>query len=336
MANSSTIISESLCDRYVIFLDIDGVLLPVPKFTFGGGELSRECVSRLATIVATLGGPSQVSIVLSSTWRNHREMIAKLNRFFEETEGAVPPVADGTPNGTVIVSDVAYYADDPTEQRLVRDRVDEIMRWLHVNVVTHPEAVGGRWIAIDDMDLGVDPRMTGHFLKTETDTGLTDEQVAAVARIITGHATGAEAYARAQAARLDPDLKDEEIVILTVQRDRAERKLAELEAALATAHANNATLQQRLREQERLLKENAGRMEDMSYRLALQECGRKSAVVGEALKVCARLPPGPVHKELDARIRSFVNLCRERKELEKKVRAETKRNKARHLDAQNC
>lgn len=324
MAGASEI-DAALCDRAVLFLDVDGVLLPVPRFSFGGGELNEDCVRRLLRIVDALGGRDKVSFILSSTWRNFPEMVERLNKFFEKAAGdALPKISGGTPSSTVIASTVTYYADDPSEQRLVQSRVDEIERWLHTHLRDHPEAIAGRWLAIDDMKLDVDGRMAGHFLHTDTETGMTDGDVARALEIIATFPSQEEAVANAQRALVDPALKDEEIAILEVLRTRLEARVAALEAELAAAKEEVTSLSVLRRDHERELKDNAIRMEDMSYRLALHEFTKRNAVVEAAVKLAAT-KTGKERKELDDRIRSLVNMMRSRKELEKKIRAEAKR-----------
>lgn len=323
--SSSPSIDASLCGRTVIFLDIDGVLLPVPRYTFGGGELSEECVQRLVRIVDSLGGSAMVSIVLSSTWRNFPDMIERLNQFFQKSVGdKLPRIAGGTPNGTVIVTQVSYYPDDASEQRLVRDRVDEVERWLHTHLLEHPEGIAGRWIAIDDMKLDVDSRMAGHFLHTDTETGMTDADVERAIEICGTFPNAAATLTNAERALDDPTLKNEEIVILEEQHRRLEARVAALTAELAVARDEVTGLSALRRDNEKELKDNTIRLEDMGYRLALVDFSKKNPCIEAALKLAAT-KSGKERKELDNRIKSLVNMLRERKELDKRVRAEAKK-----------
>ncbi|KAG5477726.1 hypothetical protein LSCM1_05023 [Leishmania martiniquensis] len=318
-------ISAGLCDRYVVFLDIDGVLLPVPKFTFGGGDLSGECAQRLKRLVAALGGREKVTIVLSSTWRNHPDMVARLNTFLQKEAGdGIPVVSDGTPNGTVLVSSVTYYADDPSEQRLVRDRVDEVYRWLRTHVTEHPEAIGGRWLAIDDMKLDVDERMRAHFLHTQTDTGLTDADVDTACAIVASHPSPEAAYAAAAAALADPALKQEEIEIHKVLQSRLEAQLSATTAELAEAHEKVASLSAEKNGLVKELTEMQRSLEDMRYRLAIYDFSKRHPSLAAAVEV-AGAKTGAERREMDAAIRSFVALLMDRKELQKKMRSTVKR-----------
>ncbi|KAG5477965.1 hypothetical protein LSCM4_05360 [Leishmania orientalis] len=318
-------IDAGLCSRYVVFLDIDGVLLPVPKFTFGGGDLSSDCTQRLKRLITALGGRERVTIVLSSTWRNHPDMVARLNTFIQSEAGdGIPVVADGTPNGTVLVSSVTYYADDPSEQRLIRDRVDEVYRWLRTHVTEHPEAIGGRWLAIDDMKLDADERMRGHFLHTQTDTGLTDADVDTACAIIASHPSPEAAYAAAVAALADPALKQEEIEIHKVLQSRLEAQLAATTAELAEAQGKVAALSADKKDLMKELAEMQRSLEDMRYRLAVHDFSKRHPSLAAAVEL-AGTKTGAERRDMDAAIRSFVTLLMDRKELQKKMRSTAKR-----------
>ncbi|EAN79505.1 uncharacterized protein TEOVI_000488900 [Trypanosoma equiperdum] len=305
------------CDRVVIFLDVDGVLLPVPRFTFGGGDLSPQCVGYLLKIVDACGTAEKVTIILSSTWRNFPAQVQRLNNFFAKTVGdAVPPIAGGTPNGTPKVTVVSYYADDPSEQRLVRDRVDEIKRWINTNMREHPEAVGGRWFAIDDMQLDVDERMRGHFLKTTTEIGLVEDDIERAREIIAAFPPPEEAARNAAAALVDPALKDEEIDILETRCRNLSETAEQLKNDLAEAHEEIRRLQGERTVRERDMKELTRRFEDVSYRLAQYDFSKKNAVLRSAIEALAS-KTGKERRELEDRIKTLVNLLRHKKELEK-------------------
>lgn len=317
-------ITVEQCARYVIFLDIDGVLLPVPRFTFGGGELSEACVQRLQTIIARLGGCARVSIILSSTWRTHPEMVDRLNDFFcRVTAGDVPTVAGGTPNGTIKVTEVDYYPDDLTERRLVRDRVDEIHRWIVTHMERHPEAVGGRWFAVDDMRLDVDARMSGHFLHTVTEVGLTDDDVARALAMVQSYPSPEQAYARARAALIDPCIKNEEIDILQIQRTRLEESVTRLQQELQQAHERIAQLSREAQESARAARQSAHVREELRQRVALLEYARKNEVVRQALELAGRTA-GPARKALDGYLKRVTALLCQRKDIEKQRRTAAK------------
>jgi uncharacterized protein YeeX (DUF496 family) len=320
-------IDAALCDRYVVFLDIDGVLLPVPKFTFGGGELSADCVHRLARLVGALGGKTKVTIVLSSTWRTQPGMVERLNAFLQqEAADALPLVLDGTPNSTVLVTAVTYYPDNPSEQRLVRDRVDEIYRWLHTHVTDHPEAIGGRWFAIDDMKLDVDRRMENHFLHTQTDVGMTDDDVETALAMLTAHPSPDTAYEAAVVALTDPTLKEEEIEIYKVLHSRLEDKVAKTSAELVEAQSKVAELSAEKKKLTRELQEKQRAMDDMRYRLAVYDNAKRYPALAAAMEL-ASTKTGPERREIDAQIKAFVTMLIDRKELQKKLRSASKKTK---------
>ncbi|KAG8346851.1 hypothetical protein ERJ75_001525000 [Trypanosoma vivax] len=305
------------CDRVVIFLDVDGVLLPVPRFTFGGGELSPLCVQLLRRIVDGCGGCEKVTVILSSTWRNFPDQVRRLNKFLLETVGSnVPPVAGGTPNGTPKVTAVTYFADDPSEQRLIRDRVDEVLRWIHTHMNEHPEAIGGRWFAIDDMQLDVDERMRGHFLKTETEVGLTEADVERALCMIGSLPSPEVAAQKAALALVDPVLKDEEIDILETRCNGLAATVEQLKGELEQTRAQIRELQTERSTWEREKKELSKRLEDVSYRLALYDFAKRNETLREAVEVLPK-KTGKERSELESRIRTLVNLLQRRKELEK-------------------
>lgn len=139
----------------VIFLDVDGVL-----HSLYGDDLFREtCCSLLERIVRSTGA----AIVLSSTWRTEPGKVAVINSVLMQKRLA--PVADST-------------------EDLSGPREAEICEWLD----RHPAV--RRWIAIDDMDLGAPGtsahtlRMRGHFVRTNSDTGLTPQDADLAIRLL--------------------------------------------------------------------------------------------------------------------------------------------------------
>ncbi|RNF06353.1 uncharacterized protein Tco025E_07588 [Trypanosoma conorhini] len=315
----------SRADRVVIFLDIDGVLLPVPRFTFGGGDLCAQSVRLLQQIVNGCGGAEKVTLILSSTWRNFPEQVRRLNAFVEKTVGGgVPAVAGGTPNGTPKTTVVTYYPDDASERRLVRDRVDEVTRWIHTHVREHPEAIGGRWFAIDDMQLDVDDRMRGHFLKTETETGLTEADVARALELIASFPTPEVAAQAAAAALVDPALKDDEIDILESRCRELSGTVSELQESLRQSRQALEALQSQRLEWERERKEMARRFEDVSFRLARYDFAKKNEALRTAL-AALESKTGKERHALESRIKVLVDLLRAKKALEKTARKRQKR-----------
>lgn len=400
---------------WVVFLDVDGVLLPVARQSFGGGELDFLCVKRLEKLVeflqngaeqqkkqpngnkeekrpnnTSLSAPEEVekkengdssnieneptsscypvTFILSSTWRRYPDMVSRLNRFFCKhcavdprekenydtsrentgndgmhvartslTEKAgenhqdimnhyFPLASGGTPNGTVLTSSVAYYADDPSEQRLVRDRVDEIFAWLHEHVEDHPEGIGGRWLAIDDLKLDMDERMRGHFIHTKTEVGLTDEDVEGAKQWIReGLATVEEARKAAIAARVDPALFEEKIAIGRVLGERLQLQLEEITKEKDEKEKKLHEVTEVCRQTEKQLKELKRQHEEVAYRLALLEYSKKIPFLDELVQI-AKKTSGKERKELDNKIAQYVQLLQRQKAIENAMRKERKKN----------
>lgn len=186
--------------KTVIFLDVDGVLVPVSPMCFGGGDIETACVQRLKSIVDACGGAANTTIVISSTWRHDEEKKKRLNASFAQV-GGIPQATRGVPDGVANPTVVTYLKKNPSEQKLVRDRVDEIYDWLETNQAEFPEAKhGGRWFAIDDMDLGVDERMKGHFVKTDIEEGLLPADVQTATNVVNAFAPYTAPSAAAAAA----------------------------------------------------------------------------------------------------------------------------------------
>lgn len=100
----------------LLFLDVDGVLLP-----FGAAEYSAEALEALRTIVAA----SQARIVLSSSWRASYSALEELSRRIAPLE-----------------------IDDTTDKSIHEPRQWEIARYLAKLRGETPS-----WVAIDDENL---------------------------------------------------------------------------------------------------------------------------------------------------------------------------------------
>ena len=199
----------------VIFLDIDGVLLP-----FGGdgdhdGGTAPGCIfpdrtmdaltslidraGRLLLEAAAAGEPARgnPALVLSSTWRVRADfvddIVSSLTRHAARRRG---PVGDGggrdwttawpspgSPDGGPF-----FDMTDPLHQST---RCDEVYKWVSANAgLVHRTDGGGTtrtfrvrsWIALDDEDLvNVEGRTVGdavrHAVRTESSVGLTEDDV---------------------------------------------------------------------------------------------------------------------------------------------------------------
>lgn len=161
----------------VIFLDIDGVLLPF------GGDL--KCCSRekscsglfpdrtleaLSRIVAETGA----KVVLSSTWRARRDFIQDIIRAFRAYSETF-----GGPLGSITDFHSLTSLENHSERQW------EIHDWLF----DHRGSVRA-WVALDDEELLEDDRnaknrkqFLGHVVKTKSDIGLTMENSEAAIKL---------------------------------------------------------------------------------------------------------------------------------------------------------
>ncbi|PWV10408.1 hypothetical protein C3747_69g176 [Trypanosoma cruzi] len=188
----------------------------------------------------------------------------------------------------------------------------------------YPEAIGGRWFAIDDMQLDVDERMRGHFLKTETETGLTEGDVARALDVIASLPTADVAAKNAVAAMVDPVLKDEEIDILKSRCRELSATVSQLQDSLRQSQDEVHALQKQRHEWERERKELTRRLEDVSYRLAVHDFAKKNDVLRAAV-AALETKTGKERQELEKRIKVLVELLRHKKMLEKAARKQRKK-----------
>jgi hypothetical protein len=150
----------------VIFLDVDGVILPfgdnLPVTTTTDGSLFPDsCLAALTLIASEF---SNVQLVLSSTWRvraSFRAQIIESLRLYGRKFGGP-------------LESIEFY--DITDPLLHSTRQAEIDAWLQSN------GFRGAWIALDDEDLveGNENRLRSHVfrnrvIKTASHVGLTDD-----------------------------------------------------------------------------------------------------------------------------------------------------------------
>ena len=128
----------------VIFLDIDGVIAPIPDMS-RYGDLDHGCVRVLNEIVARSGA----EVVVSSSWR-FGKTVAEVQQILEE-RGFVGRVIGKTPT------------DEPG-----CSRGEEIAAWL----AEHP--VAGCVILDDHSDMGV---LLGRLIRTNGMVGLRPSDV---------------------------------------------------------------------------------------------------------------------------------------------------------------
>ncbi len=145
----------------VIFLDIDGVLLPFPKDENSGSELFPA--STLKPLQTLLQAADGAKLVLSSTWRVRKDFIQDIVDCIQ---------------GFGINFDGFF---DITDPNMHSERQWEIERWLSNNQQKYDKIV---WLALDDEELleGDDNEkfrslFEGHVIKTESRKGLTMDDV---------------------------------------------------------------------------------------------------------------------------------------------------------------
>ena len=167
----------------VIFLDIDGVLNCETSKSYVTTEdgqvftgIDKDKVKRLASIVAATGA----DIVLSSSWKNGWY------------------TSDGFLFGSTTLSNHAKYLRNHLYKKgklFIRDKTPnsykgrgrEITFWLK----THPETKA--WVILDDEewhDFYEYDEIMRHWVKTDYDVGLTDDDATAAIQILKGQLLG--------------------------------------------------------------------------------------------------------------------------------------------------
>lgn len=143
----------------VIFLDIDGVLLPFPRDEDSGSDLFPP--STLNALQSLLKEAQGAKLILSSTWRVQK-------KFIQDIVDAI--------QGFGIDFDGFF---DITDPNMHSERQWEIERWLS-NQRTKPIV----WLALDDEELiegdsnrRFEKLFQGHVVKTQSDKGLTMDDV---------------------------------------------------------------------------------------------------------------------------------------------------------------
>jgi len=136
----------------IIFLDVDGVL------NTRNGSLDADKLDLLQTVIRDTGA----QVVISSTWRHHEHMMARLRPELEK-RGII--IAGQTPNSS--------YRDPGEIFWVASTRGTEVTSWLK----EHPEVK--RFVILDDSDFTA---MKGWLVKTETHIGLTPAIAAEVVR----------------------------------------------------------------------------------------------------------------------------------------------------------
>jgi hypothetical protein len=127
----------------VLFLDVDGVLHSV-RCTRMSQQFARAPMAQLVRMIESSGA----AIVLSTAWRTIPE--ARMMVCSKLRENGLPAPIGRTPDYGMM------------------QRPSEILAWVEQN---RPVA----WVAVDDMPLDADPRMRGHFVRTNPLQGLTPQ-----------------------------------------------------------------------------------------------------------------------------------------------------------------
>ena len=167
----------------VIFLDVDGVLNCETSKSYVTTEdgqvftgIDKDKVKRLASIVAA----TRADIVLSSSWKNGWY------------------TSDGFLFGSTVLSNHAKYLRNHLYKKgklFIRDKTsnsykgrgEEITFWLKM----HPQTKA--WVVLDDEewhDFYEYDEIMRHWVKTDYETGLTDEDATAAIQILKGQLLG--------------------------------------------------------------------------------------------------------------------------------------------------
>eukprot|EP00931_Biecheleriopsis_adriatica_P005960 TRINITY_DN107425_c0_g1_i1.p1 TRINITY_DN107425_c0_g1~~TRINITY_DN107425_c0_g1_i1.p1 ORF type:complete len:508 (+),score=94.15 TRINITY_DN107425_c0_g1_i1:51-1574(+) len=150
-----------MAERLVVFLDIDGVLLPFGEGIDAGMEFPERCLSALSHILESTGA----DIVLSSTWRCDdgavETILSNFKRFGEKHGGPLEGISS---------------IEQSTSSVDHSHRQWEIKEWLESSAGRGVQA----WVALDDEDLlgGLSNETArsafiGHVVRTQSHLGLT-------------------------------------------------------------------------------------------------------------------------------------------------------------------
>ena len=159
--------------RKIIFLDIDGVLSPrwwnSDKQSDNYGCLfDAKAVANLAKIVEE----TEADIVISSSWKNIG--LVELQNMWRD-RGLPGKLVDITPD---YMSDELLLKEDSADMDYLYERGSEIQGWL----LLHGDDVS-RYVIIDDMD-DILPEQQSHFLQTDPEFGITNDDVKKVVHLL--------------------------------------------------------------------------------------------------------------------------------------------------------
>ena len=159
--------------RKVIFLDIDGVLSPrwwdSDKQSDNYGRLfDAKAVANLSKIIEE----TEADIVISSSWKNIG--LVELQNMWRD-RGLPGKIVDITPD---YMSDELLLKEDSSNMDYLYERGSEIQGWL----LLHGDDVS-RYVIIDDMD-DILPEQKSHFVQTDPEVGITEEDVDKTVRLL--------------------------------------------------------------------------------------------------------------------------------------------------------
>ena len=159
--------------RKVIFLDIDGVLNPKwwerkkPADRFGC-LFDAKAVANLGKIVEE----TEAEIVISSSWKDMG--LVELQNMWRD-RNLPGKIVDITPD---YMSDELLLKEDSADMDYLYERGSEIQGWL----LLHGDDVS-RYVIIDDMD-DILPEQKSHFVQTDPEVGITEEDVDKAVRLL--------------------------------------------------------------------------------------------------------------------------------------------------------
>lgn len=159
--------------RKVIFLDIDGVLSPrwwdSDKQSDNYGRLfDAKAVANLSKIIEE----TEADIVISSSWKNIG--LVELQNMWRD-RGLPGKIVDITPD---YMSDELLLKEDSSNVDYLYERGSEIQGWL----LLHGDEIS-RFVIIDDMD-DILPEQQSHFVQTDPEVGITNEDVKKVVHLL--------------------------------------------------------------------------------------------------------------------------------------------------------
>jgi hypothetical protein len=173
----------------IVFLDVDGVLLPfgdnIPALS-QGILFDEACLRSLSHLLAApLPQGASAQLVLSSTWRARPELIDDILAEFRRYGAAHP----GSP---LLALGQAGRFFDTTAVNQFGARQHEIARWLAQREASG-QAAPAAWVCIDDEELLLGKVCSsrraffeGHVVQTRSEVGLTLELAETAAALLRG------------------------------------------------------------------------------------------------------------------------------------------------------